>query len=82
MINPGARSVDCRADVAAPITWMGAAHAADPYPAKRIAIVVPQAPGGAGASKAFASSLLRPAIGAGLTFPATPVLPNKHAGFA
>ncbi len=48
MSRPGARSVDCRADVAAPITWMGAAHAADPYPAKRIAIVVPQAPGGAG----------------------------------
>ena len=39
-------------------------------------------PAAAGASKAFASSLLRPAVGAGLTFPATPVLPNKHAGFA
>lgn len=30
----------------------------------------------------LASSLVRPAVGAGLTFPAMPVLPNKPGGFA
>jgi hypothetical protein len=34
------------------------------------------------ASASIAPSLLRAAVGAGLTFPATPVLPNKPAGFA
>ncbi len=33
-------------------------------------------------NKTAASSLLRPAVGAGLTFPSTPVLPNKPSGFA
>lgn len=46
------------------------------------AILGPRFPAAAGVSKSAASSLLRPAVGAGLTFPATPVLPNKHAGFA
>lgn len=46
------------------------------------AILGPRFPAAAGATKSAASSLLRPAVGAGLTFPATPVLPNKHAGFA
>jgi len=36
----------------------------------------------AASSKSAASSLLRPAVGAGLTFPSTPVLPNKPSGFA
>jgi hypothetical protein len=40
------------------------------------------APAAAGASKSLAPSLLRPAVGAGLTFPATTVLPNKPSGFA
>ena len=35
------------ASLAAPVFWSGAACAADPYPAKVITIVVPQAPGGA-----------------------------------
>ncbi|MDN7919229.1 hypothetical protein QZM99_14160 [Burkholderia gladioli] len=46
------------------------------------AILGPRFPAAAGATKSAASSLLRPAVGAGLAFPATPVLPNKHAGFA
>lgn len=33
--------------IAAPSLWLGAARAADPYPAKLITLVVPQAPGGA-----------------------------------
>lgn len=33
-------------------------------------------------NKTAANSLLRPAVGAGLTFPSTPVLPNKPSGFA
>lgn len=33
-------------------------------------------------SAAAAPSLLKPAVGLGLTFPPTPVLPNKPAGFA
>lgn len=36
----------------------------------------------ASASSRSNSSLLRTAVGAGLVFPATPVLPNKPAGFA
>jgi len=36
----------------------------------------------AASQKAAANSLLRPAVGAGLTFPASPVLPNKPGGFA
>lgn len=36
----------------------------------------------AGTRKAEAASLIRPAAGVGLTFPSTPVLPNKPAGFA
>lgn len=35
------------ASLAAPFLWSGTARAADPYPSKVIAIVVPQAPGGA-----------------------------------
>ena len=35
------------ASLAAPLFWCGSARAADPYPAKLITIVVPQAPGGA-----------------------------------
>jgi hypothetical protein len=34
------------------------------------------------AAAGIAPSLLKPAVGLGLTFPATPVLPNKPAGFA
>ncbi len=34
------------------------------------------------ASAGVAPSLLKPAVGLGLTFPSTPVLPNKPAGFA
>lgn len=34
------------------------------------------------ATGAVGSSLLKAAVGAGLTFPSTPVLPNKPAGFA
>ena len=33
-------------------------------------------------STAAATSLLKPAVGLGLTFPSTPVLPNRPAGFA
>jgi tRNA nucleotidyltransferase (CCA-adding enzyme) len=36
----------------------------------------------AASQKTAANSLLRPAAGAGLTFPASPVLPNKPSGFA
>ena len=36
----------------------------------------------AASQKSLASSLVRPAVGAGLTFPAMPVLPNKPGGFA
>lgn len=36
----------------------------------------------AASQKSLASSLVRPAVGAGLTFPAMPVLPNKPRGFA
>lgn len=32
--------------------------------------------------RSLASTLIRPAVGAGLTFPAMPVLPNKPSGFA
>ena len=35
------------ASLAAPLLWSGSARAADPYPAKLITIIVPQAPGGA-----------------------------------
>ncbi len=45
---PSRRSLlSCAASLAAPLLWSGAARAADPYPAKLITIVVPQAPGGA-----------------------------------
>lgn len=36
----------------------------------------------AGMRKAEATSLIQPAVGVGLTFPSTPILPNKPAGFA
>lgn len=43
----------------------------------------PRFPASASASsKAANNSLLRPAVGAGLVFPSTPVFPNKPAGFA
>ena len=45
-------------------------------------VMGPRFPAPAGANKSLAATLVRPAVGVGLTFPATPVLPNKPSGFA
>ena len=45
-------------------------------------VMGPRFPAAAGANKSLAATLVRPAVGVGLTFPATPVLPNKPSGFA
>jgi hypothetical protein len=45
-------------------------------------VMGPRFPAAAGASKSLAATLVRPVVGVGLTFPATPVLPNKPSGFA
>lgn len=45
-------------------------------------VLGPRFPASAAARKRDSSSLLRPAVGLGLTFPSTPVFPNKPGGFA
>lgn len=45
-------------------------------------VLGPRFPASAAASKSGSNSLLRPAVGLGLTFPAAPVFPNTPGGFA